>query len=527
MVSIESVRVHVYCQHYIFFIHFFITKGFIRTLSAPSPFVVGIGTVRAEMADNTVSIGEDRRLRKASVKVLNSLRGVAAFRRFDKIAHHSEMQEDMLREMFFSYDSIHNGRLAVADLYELLRMVRTSGGASQSLASIAEVPDGKDEGLIAMIEELLPYYHTDGISFQQFVFVYNRILEVDKKGGKQKLKRSKRSSTTGVSNSSIMSPVTRNLVMKEIDRLYETGSISIEDKALLRSIGEVTFVHEDQQIDHERQVVELKVKLAGLIKLHSQTKSKMMRNHIFRELNAFRGAKELYEECLEQRQHVKANKKILHGQLYKHTSSHTLLVPGQQADEEIHYSPFDDEKINYHGIANVAKFFTADDNLEKLSINLTPEIKIALIEHIKDMCVRQVLPQDLSDFAVGLVKKEDMYATFAFYKFVDHDESLKLYLKQRRGKRLSQKKRDRKKQHRKLLKRADSYKVFMQEKRLLYEDLQNDKAEQEQKEKEEKAVQEELPPKKKPIRLKKVPRWLQMFQEAKMKQAQRKLDEQN
>ncbi len=67
----------------------------------------------------------------------------------------------------------------------------------------------------------------------------------------------------------------------------------------------------------------------------------------------------------------------------------------------------------------------------------------------------------------------------------------------------------------------------MQEKRLLYEDLQNDKAEQEQKEKEEKAVQEELPPKKKPIRLKKVPRWLQMFQEAKMKQAQRKLDEQN
>ena len=146
MVSIESVRVHVYCQHYIFFIHFFITKGFIRTLSAPSPFVVGIGTVRAEMADNTVSIGEDRRLRKASVKVLNSLRGVAAFRRFDKIAHHSEMQEDMLREMFFSYDSIHNGRLAVADLYELLRMVRTSGGASQSLASIAEVPDGKDEG---------------------------------------------------------------------------------------------------------------------------------------------------------------------------------------------------------------------------------------------------------------------------------------------------------------------------------------------------------------------------------------------
>ena len=47
------------------------------------------------------------------------------------------------------------------------------------------------------------------------------------------------------------------------------------------------------------------------------------------------------------------------------------------------------------------------------------------------------------------------------------------------------------------------------------------------KEREEKAVQEELPPKKKPIRLKKVPRWLQMFQEAKMKQAQRKLDEQN
>ena len=476
------------------------------------------------------------KLRDASTKVLCSIYTINAFRKYDTQITAAQQHEEMLRDVFYSFNSAATGRLDIADLQDLLAVIHSEQNIKEEDVSATQRQHEQD--VLSHLDELLPYYHHDGISFNQFVFLYNHLLNVtnhDTVTSTEKVRLKKKNSTVSHANQGLLSPVVYHEVLTEIERLLARQELSEDEAKLLYTIEDPTEIHPDEILDHEKQLVDCKLKLAGLVSLYSKTKSKMMLGNLKRELAWYKHAKQEFEEVHQQHKAAKENKNMLHGQLYKHTTSHTDMVEHKASNAAVspkvkrssnayvHYDDFDHAKIDYFGLSTVASAFAEPtcDHLDKFTLEISPQIAEALVTHLQDMFHLKVLSLDLLNFAIDFVKQRDMYFIFACYKFVHHHESLVCYLQLRRGQSFEAKSADKKRTHQKMMKRANSYKMFIDERRQLHhalkEDIERKKLDVEMKEVLQKVVDQSsatTPTKKKDQPL---PRWMLLYNDAKQK----------
>ena len=173
----------------------------------------------------------------------------------------------------------------IADLQDLLAVIHSEQNIKEEDVSATQRQHEQD--VLSHLDELLPYYHHDGISFNQFVFLYNHLLNVtnhDTVTSTEKVRLKKKNSTVSHANQGLLSPVVYHEVLTEIERLLARQELSEDEAKLLYTIEDPTEIHPDEILDHEKQLVDCKLKLAGLVSLYSKTKSKMMLGNLKREL---------------------------------------------------------------------------------------------------------------------------------------------------------------------------------------------------------------------------------------------------
>ena len=224
--------------------------------------------------------------------VLRLVRTIVAFEKFDTLVDMSESQECILRDMFYSFEHNGEGRISYESLFELLDLVRfaregeEASGEGKNWGDDVEKEEKFEnlcnEEIMQMLPGVLPNYVEAGVSFNQFVYIYNNIMDLankakvrvaQRRGNKELQKRRKRESTSEKKNPALLSRVARKEALKTINRLYFRHKITENQRLLLETIVEPTKIHSDY-FDHEQQFIEMKAKLAGILNLYKETPCK-------------------------------------------------------------------------------------------------------------------------------------------------------------------------------------------------------------------------------------------------------------
>ena len=369
-------------------------------------------------------------------------------RSYSELLDDIEDQECLLRDLFHTFDVNHNGRIEESELHDLLRLVRlTRATEHRDGMALTHTAREHDEEMLRKLPQLVPHYTKRyGINFNQFVYLYNQVLQLgsdNKDFSAQQIASSL--SQFMEEHKMLRSPSIHSSVMKCIDKLVLENLVTAEEADILRTLDAPTRFAAAPD-NEEQTLADQKFKIAGLIHLYSNTRSKMILSHIKRELDLYKGAFDDCERISNRRVESEPRRMMIHDQMKKGATVHLAAVTHQHQ--------------------SLAKTVT--------KLHVSAGIKKALVDHIEDLHSFHILSKQLKDFAIQKVAEEDFFLVCACYKYVSDDHAFAAYLELKvssldydGAKRVAHEKR--------LMERATSYKTFLQERADVYAELQSKK----------------------------------------------------